>query len=73
MTDTLRHVGRALPLRMRLAADNVMKANLAPEATLMREAADEIGRLRNVVRVNALRHGATHADVDVVLYGEAAP
>lgn len=31
----------------------------------------EIERLRAIVRVNALRHGATHAEVDAVLYGEA--
>lgn len=34
----------------------------------LNEAADEIGRLRTIVRVNALRAGFTHADVDAVLF-----
>jgi hypothetical protein len=41
------------------------------DAKLISEAAAEIMRLRGVVRVNAIRTGATHADVDAVLYGEA--
>lgn len=30
---------------------------------------DEIGRLRVALRVNALRHGATDAEIDAVIYG----
>jgi hypothetical protein len=32
-----------------------------------REAADEIERLRLIVRLNGLRAGFTHAEIDVVL------
>lgn len=28
----------------------------------------ELGRLRAIIRVNGLRHGATHAEVDAILY-----
>lgn len=34
----------------------------------LNEAADEIERLRAAFRVNALRAGFTHADVDAVLF-----
>jgi hypothetical protein len=34
----------------------------------LRDAANEIERLREIVRVNALRHGASHGDVDGVLF-----
>jgi hypothetical protein len=30
----------------------------------------EIGRLRAVIRVNGLRVGATHAEIDEVIYGK---
>jgi hypothetical protein len=43
----------------------------APGAALAMEAASEIMRLRGVVRANGLRHGATHPEVDVVIYPEA--
>jgi hypothetical protein len=31
----------------------------------------EIGRLRAIIRVNGLRAGATHAEIDAVIYPEA--
>ena len=34
----------------------------------MQVAAAEIGRLRAIIRVNGLRHGATHKEVDDILY-----
>lgn len=40
------------------------------DAALILEAAAEIMRLRGVVRVNAVRHGATHAEIDAVIYPE---
>lgn len=33
-------------------------------------AADEIGRLRGIIRVNGLRAGATHAEIDEVIHGK---
>jgi ATP-dependent helicase YprA (DUF1998 family) len=44
---------------------------LAPaDRDLVLEAGADLMRLRGVVRVNALRAGRTHADVDAVIYPE---
>lgn len=37
---------------------------------IQRAAAAEIERLRAVIRVNGLRAGATHAEIDEVIYGK---
>lgn len=42
------------------------------DAALIMEAASEIMRLRGVVRMNAMRHGAMHSEIDAVIY-PAAP
>lgn len=42
-------------------------------AECLDRAADEIGRLRTIVRVNALRSGATDEEIDVVLDTQKAP
>lgn len=43
---------------------------LAGDVRTMAAAADEIERLRAVIRVTGLRHGATDAEIDEVLYGK---
>jgi len=35
---------------------------------LQHEAADEIERLRGIIRVNGLRWGADHPDIDALIY-----
>jgi hypothetical protein len=49
--------------------DAGLRKFLAECADGLRWQRDEIARLRAVVRVNALRHGATHAEIDEVLNG----
>jgi hypothetical protein len=43
------------------------------DAALILEAAAEIGRLRTVIRVNGMRAGATHAEIDAVIYPPEEP
>ncbi len=43
---------------------------LAGDVRTMAAAADEIERLRAVIRVNGLRHGATDAEIDEVIHGK---
>lgn len=45
-------------------------ARLAGDVRTMARAAAEIERLRAVIRVNALRHGANDAEIDEVIYGK---
>jgi hypothetical protein len=43
---------------------------LAAEGAAVLEAlSQEVGRLRAIIRVNGLRAGATHAEIDEVIYG----
>lgn len=58
---------RLADLGLRMRRGNV----LAPaDRDLVLEAGAELMRLRGVVRVNALRVGRTHAEVDAVIYPE---
>lgn len=43
----------------------------ATDLAIAREARDEIERLRAIVRVNGLRWGHTHAEIDAILAGNA--
>lgn len=40
-------------------------------AQWLRDAAQEIERLRSVIRVNGLRWGNTHAEIDKIVFPEA--
>jgi hypothetical protein len=59
--ERLRHDQRVTEL---LAANNA-------EVARRRVAEGEVGRLRAIIRVNGLRAGATHAEIDAMLGGPA--
>lgn len=52
----------------RLRSPEVFLSTSGMVSPVAYEAAEEIGRLRAIVRINALRQGATHKEVDAVLY-----
>lgn len=69
MSDVPWSPRRTLCHRLNALAKHIKRMDSGSgDAALILEAGAEIMRLRNVVRVNGLRQGASHADVDAVLY-----
>jgi histone H3/H4 len=64
------HVATLRGLARRQGIDSISAHALAEAAKIIEEYAAEIGRLRAVVRVNALRAGATNAEIAEVLGNE---
>jgi hypothetical protein len=50
------------------AVDHMSVEDCFLQSHLLSAAADEIGRLRAIIRVNALRAGGTHAQIDTVVF-----
>ncbi len=50
------------------AVDHMSVEDCFLQSHLFSVAADEIGRLRAIIRVNGLRAGATHAEIDEIIY-----
>lgn len=69
MSDPTVPIGTDIVGLLRYRAEHGGPAfHMEDEQTLFR-AADEIERLRAIIRVNGLRAGSTHAEIDQVIYG----
>jgi hypothetical protein len=68
-TDTLDQQPTNLPTALRVLGRHIESMESgSSDAALILQAADEIARLRTIIRVNGLRAGATHAEIDAVVF-----
>jgi hypothetical protein len=68
MTAPWVHVATLRGLAKRRGVDEISAHALTEAANVIEEYGAEIGRLRAAVRVNALRHGATDAEINAVIF-----
>ena len=64
------HVATLRGLAKRRGVDEISAYALAEAAKVIEEYAAEMGRLRAIIRVNGLRAGASHAEIDEVINGK---
>lgn len=63
------YTARELVTYLRQYWKNAVGIHYGQEHEIMKCAADEIERLRSIVRVNGLRWGHTHEQIDAILDG----
>lgn len=64
------HVATLRGLAKRRGVDEISAHALAEAANVIEEYDAEMGRLRAIIRVNGLRAGATHAEIDEAINGK---